>query len=152
VTRALEVLALTGEPLSAHHRRHRQATPSFRCLRFGIEWEREALARRIERRVDSMLAAGWIEEVEGLVRDRLPADAPAWKALGYREVRDGIAGGAARDEIRERIVAATRRFAKRQRTWFRAVEGVTWFRVTADGSLEGIATKIVERIGEAAAG
>jgi tRNA dimethylallyltransferase len=151
VIRALEVLALTGEPLSEHHRRHRASPSPFRCLRFGIEWEREALARRIEARVDAMLAAGWIEEVERLVRDGLADDAPAWKALGYREVRDGLATGTAPADIRERIVLATRRFAKRQRTWFRAVDGVIWFAVAGEAELEGVAARIGERIGEEAA-
>ncbi|MGQ0721610.1 MAG: tRNA (adenosine(37)-N6)-dimethylallyltransferase MiaA [Candidatus Eiseniibacteriota bacterium] len=150
VIRALEVLALTGEPLAEHHRRHRAAPSPFRCLRFGIEWEKEALARRIESRVDAMLGAGWIEEVERLVREGLVEDAPAWKALGYREVRDGITVSAAREDIRRRIVTATRQFAKRQRTWFRAVEGVIWFRVAKEADLEGIAATIAERIGEEA--
>lgn len=146
VTRALEVLALTGEPLSAHYRKHRQEPSPFRFLRFGIEWEREELARRIARRVDAMLSAGWIEEVEQLVHLGLPTEAPAWKALGYREIRDGIAGGAAREEIREGIVGATRRFAKRQRTWFRSLEGVTWFHVAKEADVVRIAARIAERI------
>lgn len=129
VIRALEVWELTGVSLSEHHRKHREERPAFRCLRFGIEWPAEVLEKRIRARVDAMLPAGWVEEVEGLIASGLPPDAPAWNALGYPEVRARVEGRLAGDELRDRIVIATRRFAKRQRTWFRAAEGVTWLQV-----------------------
>jgi tRNA dimethylallyltransferase len=128
VIRALEVWELTGVPLSEHHRRHRTEAAAFRLLRFGIEWPAERLERRIRERVDAMVAAGWESEVERLIDEGVPQDAPAWNALGYPEVRARVEGKLGEDEMRERIVVATRKFAKRQRTWFRAVDGVTWLR------------------------
>jgi tRNA dimethylallyltransferase len=135
VVRALEVRELTGVPLSEHHRRHQEARPPVRTLRFGIEWEPAALLVRIEARVDRMLAAGWIEETAGLLAAGVPADAPALNALGYPEIRAHLAGELDRAELRERIVTATRRFAKRQRTWFRAVPDIRWLPASGEADL-----------------
>ncbi len=144
VIRALEVHELTGIPLSKHHRRHREEPLPFRPLRFGIEWSSEALARRIERRVDRMLEAGWLEEVERLLEEGVAPTAPALSALGYPEVLALARGEIGRGEARQRIDTATRRFAKRQRTWFRAVADVTWFRVGEERELAEIPSKIAE--------
>jgi tRNA dimethylallyltransferase len=149
VIRALEVWETTGEPMSAHHRRHREAPAPVRALRFGIDWEPVALLDRIERRVDAMLAAGWVEEVDALVGSGLSADAPAWKALGYREIRDGRAAGTDTAGIRDAIVTATRQFAKRQRTWFRAVEGVMWLGAERAEDLAGLGARIAAALREA---
>jgi len=68
--------------------------------------------------VDAMLAAGWVAEVEALART-VPASAPAWNATGYLAIREVTGGGVSLAQARERIVIATRQYAKRQRTWFR---------------------------------
>jgi tRNA A37 N6-isopentenylltransferase MiaA len=72
----------------------------------------------IEHRVDAMWAAGWPDEVRMLM-DRLPSDAPAWQASGYAAVREMVEGRTTMAEARERVIIATRQYAKRQRTWFR---------------------------------
>jgi tRNA dimethylallyltransferase len=146
VVRALEVCELTGEPLSAHHARHRAQGPRARRLAFGIRWETDALARRIESRVDAMLADGWVEEVERLVSSGVPDDAPAWNALGYREVRELARGTLSRADARDAVVRATKQLAKRQRTWFRAVPDVAWFSIETEKDLEAAAREICERI------
>jgi tRNA dimethylallyltransferase len=76
-----------------------------------------SLHARIERRLDSMLEAGWLDEVRRL--RTVPDDAPAWKASGYRALRDVVDDIVSLDEARERILIETRQYAKRQRTWFR---------------------------------
>jgi len=76
-----------------------------------------ALHRQIEQRLDAMLAAGWLDEVRSL--DDLPDDAPAWKATGYRALREVVRGSATHAIAREKILIETRQYAKRQRTWFR---------------------------------
>jgi tRNA dimethylallyltransferase len=76
------------------------------------------LRDRIAERADAMLGGGWLEEVADLSR-RLPRDAPAWQASGYNAVLDYVDGRASIASARERIVVATRQYAKRQRTWFR---------------------------------
>jgi tRNA dimethylallyltransferase len=151
VVRAIEVHELTGVALSEHHRRHRDRAPAFRALRFGLAWGREALGRRIARRVDAMLAGGWIEEVEALRARGVPDDAPAFDALGYPEVLAHLRREFDRNELRERVIVATRRFAKRQRTWFRAVPDVRWFEVRRAADLEGIGAEIAEGIRRAEA-
>jgi tRNA dimethylallyltransferase len=75
------------------------------------------LAGRIQRRLDAMLYGGWLEEVQRL--RSVPDDAPAWKASGYRVLRDVVDGVLSVNEARERILIETRQYAKRQRTWFR---------------------------------
>lgn len=146
VIRALEVWELTGVPLSEHHRRHRGKRAAFRLLRFGIERPAAELEGRIRERVDAMLAAGWEAEVEGLIASGLPPEAPAWNALGYPEVRARVEGRLGGDELREKIVVATRKFAKRQRTWFRAAEDVTWLPVGEVGNLTAAAEAVAEAV------
>ncbi len=149
VVRALEVWEITGTPISEHHRRHRANLRRERWLRFGIEWPPLVLAKRIERRVDGMLEAGWVDEVRLLLEEGLQPDCPALRALGYPEIVAMLREGGDVGEARERIVAATRQFAKRQRTWFRAVPDVTWFRVAGEGDLDKLGPKIARTIREA---
>ena len=114
--RAIEIALLTGRRLSALHRE--EARPARRTARYLLVDPGPALGARIAHRLDAMLAAGWIDEVRALAA-RVPADAPAWKATGYRTLRDLIAGSVSFDAARETILIETRRYAKRQRTWFR---------------------------------
>jgi tRNA dimethylallyltransferase len=76
------------------------------------------LGQRIENRVDGMLDSGWVDEVRSLMA-HVPPDAPAWKASGYRVVRELAEGSVSLSSARERIIIETRQYAKRQRTWFR---------------------------------
>ena len=150
VVRALEVHALTGVPLTEHHRRHREQEIDVRPLRFGLDWEPAALRERLEERLDTMIESGWEDEVRDLLEAGVPPDAPAFGALGYREVLAVVRGELPREAARERIRIATRRFAKRQRTWFRAVENVTWLRIEGPEDLEGVGPRIAEGIARAA--
>jgi tRNA dimethylallyltransferase len=114
--RAVEIALLTGRRVSELHRAlHRPARWQARYLVVDPGAE---LAQRIESRVDAMLAAGWRDEVRRLVRE-IPADAPAWNATGYRTIRQLEAGELSEREAVQRVVIDTRRYAKRQRTWFR---------------------------------
>jgi len=115
--RAIEVATLTGTPISALHRAHaREARHEVRFLLVdpGPEWLRE----RIVQRVDAMLAAGWVDEVQRLMQ-AVPHDAPAWNATGYDAIRQVVAGTLSLARAREQVIIATRQYAKRQRTWFR---------------------------------
>jgi len=146
LVRALEVHELTGIALSEHHARHRREDFGVRTFRIGLEWEPGVLARRIDQRVETMLAGGWIEEVEALLARGVSEDAPAWNALGYSEVRDLVRGSLSREEAQSRVAAATRRYAKRQRTWFRAVPSVTWHRVASEDEFPALAVEIADRL------
>lgn len=114
--RAIEVALLTGVPISEWHRRAPGAPG--RSARYLVLDPGRALAGRIEARVLEMLAAGWESEVAALM-ERVPPDAPAWNASGYRAVRDLVEGRISREQAIERTVIDTRQYAKRQRTWIR---------------------------------
>jgi len=114
VLRALEVLRTSGRPPSAFPRRR----PRFALRGFVALPSAEALEARVDARVAAMLAAGWLEEVRGLVA-RVPPEAPAWQAIGYGELARVVRGETDLAEATAAIALATRRYAKRQRTWFR---------------------------------
>jgi tRNA dimethylallyltransferase len=114
--RAIEVALLTGSRISDLHAT--RATGSRWRARYLVVDPGPALHERIARRFDAMIDAGWLDEVRAL-RERVREDAPAWKASGYRTLREVVDGGVSLDEARERILIETRQYAKRQRTWFR---------------------------------
>jgi tRNA dimethylallyltransferase len=116
VSRALEVLELTGKPLSAWQSEHAFATVRHRARILAIAQEPAALTARIEARVRTWLAGGWIEEVESLVA-RGYGRARAMSSVGYAEVHAHVRGELAHEELGRAIVRATRTFARRQRTW-----------------------------------
>ncbi len=114
--RAIEVALLAGRRVSELHRE--QARPPRWRARYLVVDPGAALAGSIAQRARRMMAAGWADEVRGLVRD-VPSDAPAWNAAGYRTIRSMEQGDITPDEALDRIVIETRQYAKRQRTWFR---------------------------------
>lgn len=114
--RAIEVALLTGERISDLHARTKRR--SRLAARYLVVDPGPSLATRIERRVDEMLARGWAAEVERLAGE-LPEDAPAWNATGYGLIREVVTGSLDLGIARDRVVIATRQYAKRQRTWFR---------------------------------
>lgn len=114
--RALETHRLTGRPLS-QWQRERARPAAFRGHYLLVD-PGEQLRTRIAARVDDMLLAGWEAEVERLAAD-VPADAPAWNACGYAELRSSLSGDVTRAAAIERTIIDTRQYAKRQRTWFR---------------------------------
>jgi tRNA dimethylallyltransferase len=126
VVRALEVIEITGRPFSAslpELRYHYDAT-----VQIGVDIDRETLDHRIEQRVRQMWAAGLVEEVRDLVRRGLREGRTANRALGYRQVLDFLAGQITEEEAREQTVVGTRRFARRQDSWFRKDPRVRWVR------------------------
>jgi tRNA dimethylallyltransferase len=127
IIRALEVHALTGEPLSAHFRRTESPVRGRNVLRLGLRLERAALVRRIEERVERMFERGLVEEVRGLLARGVPEIAPPFRALGYRHVVAHVRGRMSLDAAVSLTKAETRQYAKRQMTWFRKMDGVAWF-------------------------
>jgi len=122
--RATEIALLTG---TRHGDALATAAPARRAARWLVVDPGPALDDRLATRLHRMVADGWEAEVRGLLHT-VPADAPAWNACGYREVREGVAAGRSIDGVVERVRIATRQYAKRQRTWLRhqlAGEAVT---------------------------
>jgi len=116
--RAAEIALLTGRRISDLHADQRTVAKSHWRPHYLVVDPGPALAQRIGARLDAMLNAGWLNEVERLM-DSVPPDAPAWKATGYEAVRRMARGEQTRDQARESILVETRQYAKRQRTWFR---------------------------------
>ena len=144
--RALEVALAAGEPISHLQATRRPPLPEA-CWRIaGLDPPRGVVEERIVRRVQGMFAAGLVEEVRRL-RDRYPGEWPGRLAIGYREVLGVLAEDSDPHDLaellraaEERVVIATRRYAKRQLTWFRAERGVTWVHGTAGdpAALDGV--------------
>ncbi len=151
VLRALEVYTRTGTPLSEHHRRSRETKPRFDAWIVGLRpTDRAALYAQIDRRVDEMRAGGLWGEVEGLLARGLSADCTAMQAIGYKEIATAILSGAKsdaeRDDVFALIAQATRRYAKRQLTWFSREPDLVWLDIDGTNPLE-LSTKIVEIFG-----
>jgi len=116
--RAVEVALLTGQPLS-WWQRQASAEGIMRPWYVRLTLPRAVLRRRIERRVQAMLERGLIDEVRDVLASGVVSDAPGLDAVGYREVVRHLGEGSSRDELSRQIVVSTRRYAKRQETWFR---------------------------------
>ena len=127
IIRALEVLTLTGVPLSAHFRRTESSLKDVQTVKIGLKLERKELQQRIEARVDRMFDRGLVDEVRTLLGRNVPADAPPFQALGYRHVLRYLKNETPLDQAKALTKQDTRQFAKRQMTWFRKMAGVAWF-------------------------
>jgi tRNA dimethylallyltransferase len=123
IVRALEVIELTGRPFTATLPGHVSRYP---CVQIGLEAPRPELDARIELRVDRMWRAGLVEEVRGLEKAGLREGRTASRALGYAQVLRFLAGEYGEDEARAETVRATRRFARRQDSWFRRDPRIHW--------------------------
>jgi tRNA dimethylallyltransferase len=126
IVRALEVVEITGRPFTASLPTMEYADP--RTVQVGVDIDRPTLDERIARRVDAMFDAGFVEEVARLLEEGLAEGRTAGRAIGYREVAAYLAGEITLDEARERTVTATRRFSRRQDSWFRKDPRVVWLR------------------------
>jgi tRNA dimethylallyltransferase len=127
VLRALEVALVSGRPLSSWIAEQPFGTRGISGLRIGLTLPRSILYDEIAGRVARMLEAGWVEEVAGLLRRGLSPDLPAFQAIGYRQLVRHLEGGGSLQQAVAETVRETRRFAKRQETWFRKEPDVTWF-------------------------
>ena len=144
VVRALEVIALTGRPFSASLPRLEYADPL--TVQVGVDIDRPTLDARIEARVDDMFASGFVEEVEALLGHGLAEGRTANRAIGYREVMGFLAGDRTLAEAVEQTKTATRRFARRQDSWFRKDPRIVWVAYDDPGRVER-AVRAVEALG-----
>jgi tRNA dimethylallyltransferase len=119
--RALEVFEKTGRPISAWQTQFESGRPAETCRVFVLDWPRNQLHARINRRVDRMFAQGLVDEVRELLARPLPLSKTARQAVGYREVIEHLEGGRDLGETIELVKTRTRRLARRQCTWFRGL-------------------------------
>lgn len=141
VIRALEVFHITGEPIWKHQDEHKREL-DIDFLQFGLNWEREILYENIELRVDKMIEMGLIDEIKSLLDKDYQTNINALNTVGYKEIIEFINGNITLDRAVELIKRNTRRYAKRQMTWFRKDERVKWFDITSKDDLPLIADEI----------
>ena len=126
IIRALETYQTTGHPISAHQRQHRFAQPRFATFKIGLTMPRAELYARIDQRVDQMVAEGLLEEVRGLLARGYGADLKSMQSIGYRHMVDFLQSRVVWEETLRLLKRDTRRYAKRQFTWFRADPDIEW--------------------------
>ena len=143
VIRALEVYELTGRPISALQQQWKMDKPRYPFRAFGLNMPREALYRRIEDRVDQMVQAGLIEEVQGLLDQGYPRNCVAMQSFGYKELIDHLDGERTLDEAIALLKQNTRRFAKRQLTWFCSDSRIEWLDISRFSSIEEIVDNLL---------
>lgn len=130
IIRAIEIYLLTGEPMSVWEERSRAEASPYDPLFVGLCFkDRQALYQRINRRVDDMLNKGLAAEVKALLDTGLTADSTAMQAIGYKEFAEYFGGRLTYEAAVEKIKMESRRYAKRQMTWFRRNQKINWFDV-----------------------
>jgi tRNA dimethylallyltransferase len=144
VMRALEVHRLSGQPMSVLQRLHAFQEAPFSALLIGLQRPKEALYRRIEDRIDWQQTHGMVEETRSLLDRGYGRHLGAMKGLGYRQVTAYLAGEYDYDEMVRRFKRDTRRFAKRQMTWFRKEPDIVWVSVDEEESLQRTVDRVVE--------
>ena len=139
ILRALEVYLETGETITEHNRRTQAIPPRFRPLWLGLDFENRAdLYERIDRRVGLMLEKGLVEEIQGLLASGVPARATAMQAIGYKEFVDALEGRCTLEQAADQVRQSSRRYAKRQLTWFRRNSAMHWLTRTPETTMEEI--------------
>lgn len=143
ILRALELGLSTSRTWSARLRDEgsfRSGAERYRTVKVGLRLDRQALARRLDARVGQFFEAGLVEEVRALLAAGVPAEANALKAIGYREVVRALRAGADPTAVAAEVQRSTRRYAKRQLTWFRREPGLLWLDAGEDRA------RLVERV------
>ncbi len=146
IIRALEVYHLLGRPLSEAHRRHAFSEMTFSACVIGLTRERSELYRRIEARVEEELAKGLVDETRHLLGKGYGRALGSMKGLGYRQIAGCLAGDHDYDEAVRRLKRDTRRYAKRQLTWFRQEPGIIWLTIEEDESSEKMVARIIDQV------
>lgn len=142
IIRALEVYKLTGKPISTFHKIDQPGRPIYNLLMFGLTSDREKLYQRIEQRVDQMIKSGLVEEVQRLLNRGFSPELSSMRGLGYKEIAQYLAGRLSLVQAVDILKRNTRRFAKRQMTWFRRDKRIRWLDPDRDDVAEAIILEI----------
>lgn len=127
IIRALEIYLETGETMTAHNLKTQTIPPKYHPLWFGLDFEeRQQLYNRIDLRVGLMLEAGLIEEIQSLLSRGIPSTCTAMQAIGYKEFVSALEGQGTIEEAADLVRQSSRRYAKRQLTWFRRNPAMHW--------------------------
>jgi tRNA dimethylallyltransferase len=145
IIRAMEIYHLTGKTMSEHLQSQRRESP-YDYILIGLTRDRQQLYERVNRRVDAMIVEGLVDEVRGLLDAGYSSDLPAMQGLGYREICSYLEGQMSLGEAVEQLKQNTRRYAKRQWTWFRRMEDIHWLDLTDPASYDKHVRTICEII------
>lgn len=126
IIRALETVEATGKSISDYHREHKFGETPFHVLKIGLTIERDLLYDRINQRVDAMIQDGLLDEVKSLLRKGFSPDLKSMQSIGYRHMLDHLQTRLPWDECIRTMKRDTRRYAKRQLTWFNADSEIVW--------------------------
>ena len=149
IIRALEVFCETGETITAHNLRTQAIPPRYDPLWIGLDFDpRAELYRRIDLRVGLMLEQGLIQEIQDLLASGIPAKATAMQAIGYKEFIDALDGKITIEEAADQVRQSSRRYAKRQLTWFRRNKNIHWLTRKPGDSGEEIITQARQLLAE----
>lgn len=140
ILRALEVVEASGRPLSEWIAERPFGARRIQALRIGLTLPRTILYHRIADRVQAMIDRGWVQEVELMLGQGITPEAPAFQAIGYRQLVRYLTGAWSLDRALDDIIGATRRYAKRQMTWFRKEREIRWMSAL---SVSGAITSLV---------
>ncbi|TLY31096.1 MAG: tRNA (adenosine(37)-N6)-dimethylallyltransferase MiaA [Ignavibacteria bacterium] len=140
IVRALEVYQASGVPISELQKDRLEV--AFHPVLVGLNWDRAALYSRVDRRVDWMIEEGLVHEVKKLLAKGYPADLNALQTPGYREMFAFLEGKMSFDEAVSAMKRETRRYAKRQLSWFRRDTRIRWFQLRNEGEFSAIASSI----------
>jgi tRNA dimethylallyltransferase len=143
IIRALEVYQTTGIPLTVHHENQKR-DQIYDAIFIGLEWDRKVLYERINARVDRMLEAGFLDEVKQLLDAGFDERYKALQTVGYKEAYAFLRGELTRARMIELMKQNTRRFAKRQLTWFRYDDRIRWYPVGQEAEIAQIASAAAE--------
>ena len=141
VIRALEIFHETGTPISQFHKQH-NVNKMYNAHFFGLNWERSKLYERINNRVDKMFAEGFLDEVKQLKENGFDDRFQSLQTVGYKEAFAFLRNEISKERMIELMKQNTRRFAKRQLTWFRKEERIQWFDISAEDQIDEIAKKL----------
>ena len=144
IIRALEVYELTGQPISSLHATPKEKEPDYNLTMIGFRRGRKELYQRINERVDRMLQEGLVKEVKNLLTKRFSKDLIALKGLGYKEIIGYLVGEYDLKEAIRLLKRNSRRFAKRQLTWFNQDKRIHWVEIGEDDSANKVATAIIK--------
>jgi len=145
VIRALEVYYITGKPIHRHHSGQNKNS-KFSFYQIGLNWDREVLYTRIEERIDKMIEDGLVDEVMGILNDSYTKKLNSLNTVGYKEIISYLDKEITLSRAIELIKRNTRRYAKRQLTWFRADERLKWFNVSSQDDIDDLALQLINDI------
>ena len=143
--RALEVFYTSGLSITERHKKHAFSENRFDALEIGLTIDRERLYKRIDRRVDEMMSNGFLEEVQMLMDMGYRKDLKSMGSIGYRHIASFITGDISREEAVRTMKRDTRRYAKRQMTWFAKRPGIIWAEPGNTACLEPLIKKHLNR-------